>query len=64
MLKIGLIGKPNAGKSTLFSAITSIDVDIANYPFTTIKPNVGISFIKDQCPENEITAKWFIKVMI
>ena len=57
MLKIGLIGKPNAGKSTLFSAITSIDVDIANYPFTTIKPNVGISFIKDKCPENEITAK-------
>lgn len=57
MLKIGLIGKPNAGKSTLFSAITSIDVDIANYPFTTIKPNVGISFIKDKCPENEINKK-------
>jgi len=57
MLKIGLIGKPNAGKSTLFSAITSIDVDIANYPFTTIKPNVGISFVKDKCPENEINAK-------
>jgi hypothetical protein len=57
MLKIGLIGKPNAGKSTLFSAITSIDVDIANYPFTTIKPNIGISFIKDKCPEDEIHAK-------
>ncbi|MEM0139237.1 MAG: YchF-related putative GTPase [Ferroplasma sp.] len=57
MLKIGLIGKPNAGKSTLFSAITSITVDIANYPFTTIKPNVGISFIKDICPESEIGAK-------
>ena len=57
MLKIGLIGKPNAGKSTLFSAITSIDVDIANYPFTTIKPNIGISFIKDICPENEIHTK-------
>lgn len=57
MLKIGLIGKPNAGKSTLFSAITSIDVDIANYPFTTIKPNVGISFVKDKCPESEINAK-------
>jgi ribosome-binding ATPase YchF (GTP1/OBG family) len=57
MLKIGLIGKPNAGKSTLFSAITSIDVDIANYPFTTIKPNIGISFIKDKCPEAEINAK-------
>jgi len=57
MLKIGLIGKPNAGKSTLFSAITSIDVDIANYPFTTIKPNVGISFVKDKCPEDEINAK-------
>ncbi|WP_337859896.1 YchF-related putative GTPase [Ferroplasma sp.] len=57
MLKIGLIGKPNAGKSTLFSAITSIDVDIANYPFTTIKPNVGVSFIMDKCPESEINAK-------
>ncbi len=57
MLKIGLIGKPNAGKSTLFSAITSIDVDIANYPFTTIKPNVGVSFIKDKCPEDEINEK-------
>jgi ribosome-binding ATPase YchF (GTP1/OBG family) len=57
MLKIGLIGKPNAGKSKLFSAITSIDVDIANYPFTTIKPNVGVSFIKDKCPESEINAK-------
>ncbi len=57
MLKIGLIGKPNAGKSTLFSAITSIEVDIANYPFTTIKPNIGISFIKDKCPENEINTK-------
>ncbi len=57
MLKIGLIGKPNTGKSTLFSAITSIDVEIANYPFTTIKPNVGISFIKDKCPENEINEK-------
>ncbi len=56
MLKIGLIGKPNAGKSTLFSAITSIDVEIANYPFTTIKPNIGISFIKDVCPETEIKA--------
>ncbi len=56
MLKVGLIGKPNAGKSTLFSAITSIDVEIANYPFTTVKPNIGISFIKDACPETEIKA--------
>ncbi|KPV43658.1 translation-associated GTPase [Acidiplasma aeolicum] len=57
MLKIGLIGKPNAGKSTLFSAITLSDVDIANYPFTTIKPNVGISYITDECPERYIGAK-------
>ncbi len=57
MLKIGLIGKPNAGKSTLFSAITSVTVDIANYPFTTIKPNIGVSFIKDVCPEKEINSK-------
>lgn len=49
--KIGLIGKPNAGKSTLFSAITATEVEIANYPFTTVSPNIGTSFIVRKCPE-------------
>ncbi|EQD41902.1 translation-associated GTPase, partial [mine drainage metagenome] len=49
--KIGLIGKPNAGKSTLFSAITATEVEIASYPFTTVAPNIGTSFIIRECPE-------------
>ncbi len=55
--KIGLIGKPNAGKSTLFSAITATEVEIANYPFTTIKANEGTSFIIRECPEKLIAKK-------
>lgn len=56
-IKIGVIGKPNVGKSTLFSALTESSVDIANYPFTTIKPNVGIALVKTKCPESEIEKK-------
>ncbi|MBI2632065.1 redox-regulated ATPase YchF [Candidatus Pacearchaeota archaeon] len=43
---IGLVGKPNAGKSTFFKAATLIDVLIANYPFATIKANRGIAYVK------------------
>lgn len=43
---IGLIGRPSCGKSTFFKAATLIDVAIANYPFTTIKPNSGIAYVK------------------
>ncbi|MEK6934060.1 MAG: redox-regulated ATPase YchF [Nanoarchaeota archaeon] len=43
---IGLVGKPNCGKSTFFKAATLIDVLIANYPFATIKPNRGIAYVK------------------
>ncbi|MEK6850692.1 MAG: redox-regulated ATPase YchF [Nanoarchaeota archaeon] len=43
---IGLIGRPNSGKSTFFKAATLIDVLIANYPFATIKPNRGIAYVK------------------
>lgn len=57
MLKIGLIGKPNAGKSTVYSALTSNTVDIANYPFTTIKANLGIALIPTPCPEKIIGKK-------
>ena len=43
---IGVVGKPSTGKSTFFKACTLAEVDIANYPFTTIKPNHAIGFIK------------------
>ena len=48
--KIGLIGKPNVGKSTLFSALTEGSAEIGNYPFTTIKPNVGVTYFPVDCP--------------
>jgi len=47
MLKIGIVGLPNVGKSTLFKALTKKQVEIANYPFTTIDPNVGVVAVPD-----------------
>ncbi len=46
-LSIGIVGLPNVGKSTLFKALTQNDVHIANYPFATIDPNVGIVTVPD-----------------
>lgn len=46
-LKIGIVGLPNVGKSTLFKALTKKTVDIANYPFCTIEPNTGIVKVPD-----------------
>jgi len=43
---IGIVGKPSVGKSTFFKAATLSEVDIANYPFTTIKPNHAMGFVK------------------
>jgi len=45
---VGIIGLPNVGKSTLFKALTKNPVDIADYPFTTIHPNVGIVAVPDE----------------
>jgi len=47
-LSIGIIGLPNVGKSTLFQALTNKQVDIQNYPFTTIDPNIGVVEVPDQ----------------
>ncbi len=51
--KLGIVGKPNTGKSTLFSAATLIPVAIGNYPFTTIKPNRGIGYLRTPCVHTE-----------
>lgn len=48
MLSIGIVGLPNVGKSTLFKALTKKQIDIANYPFTTIEPNVGVVAVPDE----------------
>ena len=48
MLSIGIVGLPNVGKSTLFQALTKKQIDISNYPFTTIDPNVGIVTVPDE----------------
>ena len=50
LVRIGLVGKPNVGKSTFFSAATLAQVDIANYPFCTIDPNVGVAFVEARLP--------------
>src|SRR5512134_45140 len=47
-LSIGIVGLPNVGKSTLFKAVTNKAVDIQNYPFTTIEPNVGVVEVPDE----------------
>ena len=46
-LKIGIVGLPNVGKSTLFQALTRKQVDTSNYPFATIEPNIGIVEVED-----------------
>src|SRR3989338_4361820 len=50
---IGIVGKPNTGKSTFFKAATLADVEIANYPFVTIKPNHGTGYVKIDCVDKD-----------
>ncbi len=47
-LKIGIVGLPNVGKSTLFQALTKKEVNISNYPFCTIEPNIGVVAVPDE----------------
>jgi len=54
---LGIVGKPNTGKSTFFSAATLAPAEIANYPFTTIKPNRGIGYIRAPCVCKEFNVK-------
>ncbi|MEM2394350.1 MAG: redox-regulated ATPase YchF [Candidatus Bathyarchaeia archaeon] len=54
---LGIVGKPNTGKSTFFSAATLAPAEIANYPFTTIKPNRGVGYVRTPCVCKEFNVK-------
>ena len=51
---IGVVGKPSVGKSTFFKAATLAEAEIANYPFTTIKPNSGVGFVRVDCVDRDL----------
>ena len=56
-MELGVVGKPNVGKSTFFVAATLAPAEIQNYPFTTIKPNRGVGYVRVPCPEKDFSTK-------
>ncbi len=50
---LGVVGKTNVGKSTFFAAATLVPVEISNRPFTTIKPNIGVAYLRKRCVHEE-----------
>ncbi|MBU0530527.1 MAG: 50S ribosome-binding GTPase, partial [Nanoarchaeota archaeon] len=50
MMQIGIVGKSNTGKSTVFKAATLVDIEISNRIFTTIKPNQAVAYATAPCP--------------
>ena len=50
---VGIVGKPNVGKSTFFTALTLATAQIAAYPFTTIQPNKGVGYVRSPCPHTD-----------
>lgn len=57
MLRIGIIGKTNTGKTTFFNAVTMLNAEISNYPFTTKAPNIGVGYVKTPCVCRELGVK-------
>jgi hypothetical protein len=53
-VELGVVGKPNVGKSTFFAAATLAPAQIANYPFTTIEPNRGVAYVRHRCPHLDL----------
>jgi len=56
-MQIGIVGKPNVGKTTFFNAATHANAEIANYPFTTIEANQGVMYARVECPCKEFGVK-------
>ena len=52
-MEIGIVGLPNVGKSTFFTACTDATAEIANYPFTTIDANRGVAYVRYPCPHKD-----------